>query len=65
MVAKILQSDGPKWGYAHLTIGSWKVWNEEIGFQSLQFIIGSMAYLAKKRQNYTTSASNFDLKLSQ
>ncbi len=65
MVVKILKSNKPKWKYAHLTFGVLKLWNGEIGFQSLGFIIESIGNWGRNNQNYIIYASNFDLKLSQ
>ena len=47
-----------------MTFGYWEVWNGEISFQSLGFIIGSIANWAKNHQNYAIYNSYFDLKLS-
>ncbi len=35
VMVEILKLDNPKWSYAHVTLGYWKVWNEEIGFWGL------------------------------
>ena len=65
MVVKILNLDNPKRSYVHLTFGVLKIWNGEIGFQSLRFIIASIANWARYHPNYSIYTSNFDLKLSQ
>ena len=51
----MVKSDNPKQSYAHLSYGvmkSMKI-NGEIGFESLGFIIVSIANLAKNHQTYT------------
>ena len=64
-VVKIWKSNNPKRSYMDIwPLGYWEVWNREISFQSLGFIIGSIANWAKNHQNYTIYASHFDLKLS-
>ncbi len=43
MVVKVLKLDNPKQGYAHLTFRVVRSMIGEIGFQSLELIIGSIA----------------------
>ena len=62
-----MQSDNPKWSCAHLTFKvteKYEIYGEN-GFQSLGFIIESIANWTRSHQNYTIEPSNFDLKLSQ